>query len=215
MTQLVNQTEERTPNVTREPPEWIVREVKKIGGMESGQPRFRVIWGGNRWTVAPDGITLVRPYRVDMWHLEKFHEGEYEHCYRLGECPSPGHRKSEKDPWCRKCFLDGGVPIDAGHSLALIETAIRLLLRTEELQRTTRFAFQQREALFTREATKSDLKDVRIREATEDAAPRTVKRSFETPLRLSANQTLGTRKGLRQLNALEIARGLRKRRKTA
>lgn len=211
-TQLVNLVEERTPNVTQEPPDWIVREIKKVGGMVSdlsgSGPRFRVIWGGNRFSLAPDGMTLIRPYRVDMWHLEKLHEGEYEHCYRLGECPSPGHRKLASDPWCKQCFMDGGVPIAAGSARSLIETIIHLLLKTEQMQQRAiqsgKANIEQRDALLIREATKHMAKDTAIGEAAADAMPLTVKRSFDTPLRLSAQQALGRGKGLKQLGAKEV-----------
>jgi hypothetical protein len=217
----IQQVEERTPNDTREPPAWIVREIQKVGGMVSDsrgrRPRFRVIWGGSRWTVGADGRTLIRPYRVDMWHLEKLHEGEYEHCHRLGECPvQGGHRKTGKDTWCRACFFNGGVPLPIESSLGFIETCIRLIQKTEEMQkRAVHSAAErtaQKDALVGREEKIEAGKGVEIREAMADAMPKTVKRSFETPLRLSAQEALGTQKGIRQLNAREIVRGMRKKR---
>lgn len=209
----VNLTEERGANITREPPDWLVREIRKVGGVEQGKPRFRVIWGGNRWRLGSDGLTLERPYRLDLWHIEKLHEGEYEHCYRLGECPYPRHRRTKNDRWCKECMLNGGERIEAGEALSLIERVIRLMLKTEELQRTTRFAAQQREALSERENKKGEAGDSAMRDAFADAAPITVKRSFETPLRLGAHEALGTGKSIKQLNAGEIARGSKKRSK--
>jgi hypothetical protein len=215
VTNPVNLVEERAPNVNRDPPDWIVREIRKVGGNVSDlsgvRPRFRVIWGGSRWMTAADEMTLIRPYRLDMWHLEKLHEGEYEHCYRLGECPTTGppHRKLAKDPWCRQCFMDGGVPMKIEGCWAFVEGIIRLIMKTEDLQKTTRFAAQQKDALFGREDQRDDARTSIMRDAVADAAPVTVKRSFETPLRLSADQALGRRKGLRQLNSREIIKGLR------
>ncbi|MGH9735431.1 MAG: hypothetical protein ACRD8A_12685 [Candidatus Acidiferrales bacterium] len=212
LTLPVNAVEERSANANRECPVWVEREIQKIGGMENGRPRFRVVWGGSRWTAGVDGKTLIRPYRLDMWHIEKLHEGEYEHVYRLGECPGPAHRKTEKDQWCRQCFVDGGVPLEPDRAFGVIEGAIRLLLRTEELQRSTIFKAQQRDALFARENAKDAAAPKAINEAMQDARPASVKRSFETPLRETSQQAMGTT-GFKQLGAREIARGLRKKRR--
>ena len=155
-----------------------------------------------------------------MWHLEKLHEGEYEHCYRLGECPSPGHRKLKSDPWCKACFLDGGVPMKIDGCWGFVEGIIKkLLLKSEQMQQRAiqqgGVNIEQRDALLTREATKHMAKDVAVGEAAADAMPTTVKRSFETPLRISAEQALGRGKGLKQLGAREIANVLKSRRKSA
>lgn len=208
----VNLAEEQIPNTNRDCPSWVEREVRRIGGTEGGKPRFRVVWGGSRWALGADGLSLIRPYRVDMWHIEKLKDGEYEHIYRLGECPVPGHRRTEKDRWCRECFLNGGVRLEPGQSMAVIEAAIRLTLRSEELQKSTCFAAKQRDALLEREKTKDAAVPKAINEAMRDAMPVSVKRSFETPLRMTSQQAMG-RRGFKQVGAREIARGLRKGRK--
>lgn len=201
---------------TREPPAWLIEDINRAGGTYDSRPRFRVIWGGNRLVPGPDGITLVHPYRLDMWHLEKLHEGEYEHCSRLGECPVQGdHRKTKKDEWCRKCFMDGGVPLPIEGCSGYIAGLIRLILDTEHMQKkakdnaTVRNA--QKDALFGREEKRAEERKEIEREVFAEAMPKTIKRSFETPLRIGAHQALGTTRGIRQMNAREIIRGLRGR----
>lgn len=218
MTQPINQAELAVPCSNIDTPKWVDEETARIGGTDiSGKLKYRIIWGGSRVTLAPDGISLIRPYRVDMWHLEKLHQGEYEHCWRFGECPvgPQGHRKTLQDRWCRVCFMDGGIRLKIEDAVAVARGVIHLLIKTEEMQKraiaTGQFNAEQRDALLGREAVKGVAKDTAIKEATADAAPVTVKRSFQTPLRISAQQALGNTKGLKQLNAREIARGIRRR----
>lgn len=209
----VNLTEERSSNVNRDCPAWVKREIQKIGGMVGDKPRFRVVWGGSRWMTGADGMTLIRPYRLDMWHLEKWHDpsGDYEHCYRLGECP---HRKSKAEPFCRNCFLDGGAPLEPDTSYAFIESLIRMLQLGERMQKEAlnKNDRAQKGALFGREEKKAQEGQQKTNEAYADAMPKTVKRSFETPMRITADQALGRPGKVKQLNTREILRGLRRKR---
>jgi hypothetical protein len=207
-------SEEKTPNVNRECPAWIVRELKKIGGLNAKkQPNFRVVWGGSRTDIGADGSSAIRPYRTDMWHLEKFKEetGEYEHAIRLGMCPYPLHRKTGLDRFCTECFHNGGVPLEPDQSFSIIEAYVRMLLKADTLQREARFkgrALEQKNALFGREEKKTRDRAEKIYEAYEDAKPKTVKRSYEAPMHVTAEETFfGNRRGLYQMTDKQTTKG--------
>lgn len=176
-------------------PAWIEREINKAGGMAGDKPLFRATWGGNRLTFGPDGVTLVHPYQQNRWHLEKWHEGEYEHCYVLAHCP---HTKGKI--WCNECFKNGGEYIGICEGWQVFIAAIHLIQKSQRLQDAT----LRKNALFEREASRETAKEDSINALFKDAAPKTVKRSFETPLRLTADQALGRRRGLRRMREHEI-----------
>lgn len=170
-----------------DPPDWIVREVKKIGGMENGQPRFRVIWGGDRIRFTEEGV-IYHPYQVNRWHVEKLHQGEYEHSYTLARC---SHMENFR--WCNGCFKSGGefLPL----TLAVVEMAIRLVLKAEGLQS----AALQKAALIEREEKKKKAADAAMKGVFAEAFPREVKRSFEPVMERTAEQVFGRGK-LKQIS---------------
>jgi|SRR5690348_16253974 len=170
-----------------DPPDWIVREVKKIGGMENGQPRFRVIWGADRIRFTDEGV-IYRPYQVNRWHVEKLYKGEYEHSYTLAHCT---HMKNFR--WCNDCFKSGGefLPL----TLAVVEMVIRLVLKAERLQS----AALQKAALVEREEKKKKAADAEIKGVFAEAFPREVKRSFDPAMERTAEQAFGRGK-LKQIS---------------
>lgn len=141
--------------------------------MENGKPRFRVIWGANRTRSTDDGI-IYFPYEKNRWHLEKLLKGEYEHSYKFAQCPHSRGR------WCNVCFKTGGefLPL----TLAVVETAIRLILKAENLQN----AALQKAALVEREQKKIAEHNEEIAAVIADARPREVRRSFDPKLRITA-----------------------------
>jgi hypothetical protein len=178
----------------RDVPAWIERELLKIGGRsQDGEPLFRCVWGANRWTLAPDGVTMVHPYRVDLWHLEKRVNGVWEHCYRLGQCP---HMTPTDKEWCRACWLSGGEYLNIETEFRAVERCVHLIIKACEMQDKT----AQKNALVAREQAKKDQQDIELREMVDNAAMKHVKRSFETPMRITADQTaLGSELGFRQV----------------
>lgn len=189
-------------------PEWIEREVKKIGGAVDGKPRFRVIWGGNRIEIIgdrplnpyiaerPDTTTL--PSRsMQRWHLEKLHEGVYEHVWQFGYCPHVPRNKQ----WCKKCYLNGGEFIDPTNNFALVQRVIQVFIESERQQDKG----AQRRALMEREKAKQDAQGELIRETVREAAPSSIPRSFAPSFKQSAEATLG-KSPLRQMNDKEIVK---------
>lgn len=163
----------------RSVPEWLVREIQKIGGMYSpAKPNFRLIWGGDRFTFNGNK-ELVHAYNPEHWHMERFFQGEYEHVWDFSDCL---HRTETKQNWCKSCMLEGGTYIDATENFELVERIIRLFQLSDMMQNKA----LQKNALMGRETDKLRRQGEQVYDAMEDARPRTVKRSFETPMRVEA-----------------------------
>lgn len=170
-------------------PEFIDREVKKVGGMKDGKPQFRVVWGADRFILSSDNV-LINPYQKNRWHVEKLYQGEYEHCYTLAECP---HRNLRDQKWCKQCFASGGEFLQL--ELGIVERVIRLIMISETLQNK---ALQQ-SALMEREHKKLEENAEKVYDAVLEAAPLTVPRSYEPNLTLTADEALGRSK-FKQIN---------------
>ena len=175
MEQHTHLIDRKTHNV----PDWMVREIQKIGGLApDGRPNFRLIWGGDRFTFNNEK-ELVHAYNPAHWHMERLFRGEYEHVWNFADCL---HRTKEKPSWCKSCILDGGSFVDATESFALTEKIIHLLKKSDEMKNKA----LQKNALMGRETDKLRRQGEQVYDAMEDARPRTVKRSFETPMHVEA-----------------------------
>lgn len=129
-------------------PEWIEREVVKVGGKYfDGRPNYRIVWGASKLTTPEDVTDFYDPER---WHLEKIVEGRYQHAYKFGYCP---HMKKGETKWCNPCFISGGESFDLGSHFPIIERVIVMFVRTEQLQRSSadKGARMERDALLERE----------------------------------------------------------------
>lgn len=129
-------------------PEWCERELLKLGGRtEGGLPVYRLIWGASK-VITPDDVTSY--YKPDRWHLEKWHEGNYQHCYTYGYCP---HMKAGDTRWCNPCWLSGGEFIGPESHWRIFERAVRMLVMTEQFQKSSadKGARMERDALMKRE----------------------------------------------------------------
>lgn len=165
-----------------EVPQYIERAILRAGGKtEGGLPLFRVIYGRDKFLFDADGV-MFQPYDLDRWHLEKWYQGDYEHCYKFGVCP---HVTKEKPSWCDACKLSGGefLPLN----LTVIERTIHLLLMSMRMQD----AAKQKAALMKKEEDKLVRKENIVREAMNDAKPSHVPRSYNPNFDLTAREVLG------------------------
>ena len=179
-------------NETHELPEWMEKSITTMGGTRDDKPLYRVVWGGNRWVPGPDGLTLIHPYSVNHWHLEKWHKGQYEHCYRFGQCKHmlPGDKE-----WCNRCKLSGGDFVDVTNNFSLIQRAIRLFILSENMQNSS----LQKNALMERERKAKQEQAERIENIVGAKAIPSVKRSKDVRIKHSANEIFGN-EGFKQIN---------------
>jgi hypothetical protein len=129
-------------------PEWIEREILKVGGKYfDDRPNFRIVWGASKVTT-PEDVTSY--YDPERWHLEKIVEGRYQHAYKFGYCP---HMKPGDKQWCNACFLSGGETFELGSHFRIIERVIQQFVLTERFQKASidKGARLEREALMERE----------------------------------------------------------------
>lgn len=197
---------------THSVPEWIEKEIWKMGGHTNGRPNYRLIWGNQRIEIyddvptnpyeanSPDSTTK-KSIAAERWHLEKLHQGIYEHVWQFGYCP----HTLKDGKWCKTCQLNGGAFLDPITNTAFIWRIISLLILSEQ----QRDKALQKSALMGREEAKKEAERELIREVVHEATPRTIKRSFDPSFRKIAPKSMG-RKGIRQMGSRDIARGLKK-----
>jgi len=143
-------------------PEWIEREVGKMGGKSpAGGPMYRIVWGASKVTTPQD---VTDHYEPNRWHLEKWVEGHYQHAYKFGYCP---HMKEGEKRWCKSCMISGGEVFPLETHFPIIEKVLVMFVRTEQLQRSSadRGAKMERDALFEREKQKEEEAGKVFREA--------------------------------------------------
>lgn len=129
-------------------PEWIEREVVKLGGKTScGKPTYRLMWGASKVAHALD---ITSDYDAERWHLEKWVEGHYQHAYKFGYCP---HMKKDDKNWCKACTLSGGESFSLESHFRIIERVVRMFVLTEQMQKSSvdKGAKMERDALMERE----------------------------------------------------------------
>jgi hypothetical protein len=129
-------------------PEWIEREILKLGGKTgSGLPLYRLMWGASK---VAHPLDITSDYDPNRWHLEKHVEGHYQHAYKFGYCP---HVTRGETKWCKACYLSGGETFELGSHYQIIERVIQMFVLTERLQKSSvdKGAKMERDALLERE----------------------------------------------------------------
>lgn len=197
---------------THEVPKWIEREIWKIGGNADGRPNYRLIWGANRIEIydgvptnpyeanSPDSTTK-RSKAINRWHLEKLYQGNYEHVWQFGYCP----HTVRGGKWCNPCMLNGGDFLDPINNTAFIWRVISLLVQSEQMQNSA----LQKAALMQREKDKETAQSELIREVVHEAAPTTIKRSYDPSFKQAAKKSMG-RSGIKQMQSQDIDSGIKK-----
>ena len=153
------------------------KAVSSFGGNRDGKPLFRLVWGGNH--ISLDGEI---PYTLNRWHLEKYHQGKYEHVYGFGQCT---HMRPGQTQWCKKCFLSGGEYLDISTHYIIVERAMKLLLMCEGLQNSA----LQKNALMEREKKQAEETSENIVSRLAEKEPRSVKRSKSVNLKRRIRQS--------------------------
>lgn len=144
-----------------------------FGGNRDGKPLFRVVWGANHIVIPGQKDSVYTP---DRWHMEKYHQGRYEHVYKFGQCQ---HMLPGDKAWCNKCWISGGEYVDITTHFFLVERAMHLFLLSEGLQNTA----LQKNALMEREAQKKSEQSQMVSQIVGATEVPKVKRSKQVNLK--------------------------------